>query len=86
MSVLEEKRDKPKVLKVHKYEDCILYLKTWFLTVQLKRALNSWSATKGQIISKRFFVVLNFFQKTNENTSHSGKNEFICSFLEEFMA
>ena len=41
---------------------------------------------KGQVISKGFFGVFNFFQKTNENTSHSGKNEFIRLFLEEFTA
>ena len=35
----------------------------------------------GQIISKRLFGGFNFFQKTNENTSHSSKNEFICSFF-----
>ena len=45
MSVLEEKRDNPKVLKVllieylYKYEDCILYLKPRVLTVQLKGVL-----------------------------------------------
>ena len=39
MSVLEEKRDNPKVLKVYKYEDCILYLKPRVLTVKLKGAL-----------------------------------------------
>ena len=31
---------------------------------------------KGQIISKCLFGVFNFFQKTNESTSHSSKNEF----------
>ena len=36
---------------------------------------------KGQVISKGFFGVFNFFQKTNENMSHSIKNEFICSFF-----
>ena len=35
---------------------------------------------KGQMISKRLFGVFNFFQKTNENTSHSSKNEFISLF------
>ena len=39
------------------------------------------SVLKGQIISKRFFPGRGFFQKTNENTSHSSKNEFICSFF-----
>ena len=33
--------------------------------------------TKGQLISKCLFGVFNFFQKTNKNTSHSSKNEFI---------
>ena len=37
--------------------------------------------TKGQIISKCLFGVFNFFQKTNENTSHTSKNEFICSIF-----
>ena len=37
--------------------------------------------TKGQIISKCLFVVFNVFQKTNKNTPHSSKNEFICSFF-----
>ena len=27
--------------------------------------------TKGQVISKGFFGLFNFFQRTNENTSHS---------------
>ena len=27
------------------------------------------------------FCVFNFFQKTNENTSHSSENEFICSII-----
>ena len=36
---------------------------------------------KGQIISKRFFSGQGFAQKTNENTSHTSKNEFIRSFF-----
>ena len=36
---------------------------------------------KGQVISKGFFGVFNFFQKTNKNTSHSRKNEFIPLFF-----
>ena len=36
---------------------------------------------KGQIISKCLFGVFNFFQKTNENTSHISKNELIRSFF-----
>ena len=39
------------------------------------------SPPKGQIISKCLFGVFNFFQKTNKNTSHSSKNEFIRSFF-----
>ena len=38
-------------------------------------------STKGQLISKCIFVDFNFFQKTNENTLHSSKNEFIHSFF-----
>ena len=34
---------------------------------------------KGQIILKSLFDVFNFFQKTNENRSHSSKNQFIRS-------
>ena len=37
--------------------------------------------SKGQIISKCLFDVFNFFQKTNENKSHSSKNEFVRSFF-----
>ena len=37
--------------------------------------------TKGQMILKCLFGVFNFFQKTNKNTSHSSKNEFICLFF-----
>ena len=37
--------------------------------------------TKGQLISKCLFGGFNFFQKTNENTWHSSKNEFIRSFF-----
>ena len=37
--------------------------------------------TKGQIISKCLFGVLNFFQKTNENSSHTSKNKFIHLFF-----
>ena len=41
---------------------------------------------KGQLILKGLFAVFNFFQKMKENSSLSCKNEFICSFLEEFTA
>ena len=50
----------------------------------LKSVLRVWA--NGQIISKRPFSFFNFFQKTNKNTLHSSKNEFICLFLEEFTA
>ena len=36
---------------------------------------------KGQLISKWFFEVVDSLQKTNENNSHSSKNEFIRSFF-----
>ena len=36
---------------------------------------------KGQLISKRFFGVVDFLQKTNKNMSYSSKNEFIRSFF-----
>ena len=36
---------------------------------------------KGQLILKCLFGGFNFFLKMNKNTSHSGKNEFICSFF-----
>ena len=39
--------------------------------------------TKGQIISKRFFGVVDFLQKTNDNRSHSGKTNSFVRFLEE---
>ena len=35
---------------------------------------------EGQIISKCLFRVFHFFQKLNENTLHTSKNKFICSF------
>ena len=41
---------------------------------------------KGQLISKRFFGVVDFLQKTNENMLHTSKNEFICSYLEVLLA
>ena len=43
-------------------------------------------SAKGQIISKQFFSGRRFAQKTNENTSHASKNEFICSFFGESSA
>ena len=36
---------------------------------------------KGQLISKCFFGVFTFFQKTNENKSTSSKDEFVRSFF-----
>ena len=53
------------------------------LTLLIKIVLDFF---KGQLISKCLFVDFNFFQKTNENTSHISKNEFIRSFFEEFTA
>jgi hypothetical protein len=37
--------------------------------------------SKGQLMSKCLFGDFNFFQKTNENTSHSSKSEFVHSFF-----
>ena len=37
--------------------------------------------TKGQIISKGLFGILEFSQKTNERIRHSSKNEFVRSFF-----
>ena len=42
--------------------------------------------SKGQIISKANCQDQGFFQKTNENISHTSQNEFIRSFLEESIA
>ena len=39
------------------------------------------SLSKGQLISKCLFGIFKFFQKTNENKSHSSKVEFVCSFF-----
>jgi len=38
-------------------------------------------SVKGQLISKANQSKRGFAQKTNENTSHSSKNEFIRSFF-----
>ena len=40
-------------------------------------------AAKGQLISKWFFEVVNFLQKTNENNSHTSKTNSFVHFLEE---
>ena len=39
------------------------------------------TAYKTYKLAKCLFGVFNFFQKPNENTSHSNKNEFIRSFF-----
>ena len=44
---------------------------------ELNQKIQKISSAKGQLISKCPFGVFNFFQKTNENMSHSSKNEFI---------
>ena len=41
---------------------------------------------KGQLISKRFLEVVDFLKKTNENTSHTSKNELIRSFFGRILA
>ena len=37
--------------------------------------------TKGQIISKGLFDIIEFSQNINEQTCRSSKNQFVCSFL-----
>ena len=39
------------------------------------------NGSKGRLILQSFFCVSNFFQKTNKNTLHGSKNEFISSFF-----
>ena len=52
------------------------------LEKNVKKHSNIFKAlVKGQIISKHFFPCRGFFQKTNENTSHTSKNKFIHSFF-----
>ena len=63
-----------------------LFWPIWYCTIILVRGCYTrmkpdFESIKGQLISKYIFDVFNFFQKTNENTSHSSKNEFICSFF-----
>ena len=71
---------------IFKIEDILVYV--WETSSCNWKALVKWSLdsklsipTKDQLISKCLFGVFNFFQKTNENTSHSSKNEFIGSFF-----
>ena len=66
----------------------VLYILRWLLNLNMLATLYSSLFTwknkdhpKGQIISKCLFGVFNFFQKTNKNTSHTSKNEFIHSFF-----
>ena len=47
--------------------------------MNLKKVFVRWS--KGELISKWFFEVVNFLQKTNKNNSHRIKNEIICLFF-----
>ena len=65
--------------------DGLVLTGNWNINVQGNYALQliskQKSDTKGQIISKRFFSGRGFAQKTNENTSHTSKNEFIRSFF-----
>ena len=61
----------------------------YFLTIFLTNFLTNFltcnlliiASFKGQLISKRFFGIADFLQKTNENTSHTSKNELISSFF-----
>ena len=45
------------------------------------KVVHNFHTSKGQIISKANFQAQGFFQKTNENTSHTSKNVFIRSFF-----
>ena len=47
----------------------------------IKNRMKLLKVIKGQLISKCLFGDFNFFQKTNENTSHSCKNELVLSFF-----
>ena len=47
----------------------------------LFKKIHKLHTSKGQIISKVLFVVLEFSQKTNERIRRSSKNEFVCSFF-----
>ena len=53
---------------------CVMY-KKWLTNAKCKYV------PKGQLISKANQSSRGFSQKTNENTLHSSKNEFICSFF-----
>ena len=50
----------------------------------LFKKIHKLHTSKGQIISKVLFVVLEFSQKTNERIRRSSKNELVHSFLGEF--
>ena len=55
-----------------------------FLWKDVLTCLHKWPenhSIKGQLISKANQSSRGFSQKTNENTSHSSKNEFIRSFF-----
>ena len=65
---------------------CIVNGGHWSFWVLLTSSAWELGFSKGQIISECLFGVFNFFQKTNENKSHSSKGEFIRCFLEEFAA
>ena len=53
----------------------------------LPESRNIWQYPKGQLISKSFFGVIDFLQKTNENKSTWGiivvKSNLFIRFLEE---
>ena len=63
----------------------IIQLQENLLTTRVPRvhlfSNKSYLHTKGQIISKGLFDVLEFSQKTNERIRRSSKNEFVCSFF-----
>ena len=65
------------VMKLKKQKKKIHLLPSWVCQIFKDKFI----AAKGLIISKCLFDVFNFFQKTRENTLHSSKVEFICSFF-----
>ena len=65
-----------------------LYFQNYSIIHEILTSLAPWAIEKlsfylpkGQLISKRFFGVVDFLQKTNENMSHTSKNELIRSFF-----
>ena len=69
---------KPKLVNTFGYR---LTVRFFIKFVSRVDSPNMYRPTKGQITLKSFFSGRGFSQKTNGNTSHTSKNEFICSFF-----